>query len=346
MKKMFLLPILSLAAIASAANGYAIFGYSATNTTTSTQGANSVSGWGTDIFVEVHNGATFQNPTNPFYTTAKLAVDEGVIKLKGVVLGPLTTYPGASIGIKNGTGTKKITDCTGGISYWYKGDEHWFNLEFDYKVCDGSATSSDGSNKWGKKIAPASTSWKKETVAISSLPLGNTWDGAKCTATTVPSVQLDKVDQVLWGFDDKQTGTNLMIGDIVCLGGSDDYTDKEPASSVAINTGCFGDSPCGPTPSSASGGTPSSSSGGDTPIISHNSAPVTGLNVVSFARSIKIASGKDATVSLFDMNGRQVLSQRVFSGTTTISLANQKQGVYYAVVKSDSHKQTVKVVLK
>jgi hypothetical protein len=106
---------------------------------------------------------------------------------------------------------------------------------------------------------------------------------------------------------------------------------------------------CPSTTSSASGGgsQPSSSSGGGTPIIlSHNSAPVTGLNVVSFARSLKIASGKDATVSLFDMNGRQVLSQRVFSGTTTISLANQKQGVYYAVVKSSSHKQTVKVVLK
>jgi len=104
----------------------------------------------------------------------------------------------------------------------------------------------------------------------------------------------------------------------------------------------------GSTPSSAStgGNTTSSSSTGNTPIISHNSAPVIGLNVVSFARSLKIASGKDATVSLFDMNGRQVLSQRVFSGTTTISLAEQREGVYYAVVKSASHKQTVKVVLK
>jgi len=102
------------------------------------------------------------------------------------------------------------------------------------------------------------------------------------------------------------------------------------------------------SPSSAStgGSTQSSSSTGNTPIISHNSAPVVGLNVVSFARSLKIASGKDATVSLFDMNGRQVFGQKVFSGTTTISLEAQKQGVYYAVVKSESHKQTVKVVLK
>jgi len=70
------------------------------------------------------------------------------------------------------------------------------------------------------------------------------------------------------------------------------------------------------------------------------------LNVVHFAHSLQIASGKDATVALFDMRGKQVFSQNVFSGTTTINLANQKQGIYYAVVKSESHKQTVKVVLK
>jgi len=101
------------------------------------------------------------------------------------------------------------------------------------------------------------------------------------------------------------------------------------------------------TPSSSSGGSPSSSSNGTDPIIiSHNNAPVTGLNVVHFAHSLQIASGKDATVALFDMHGKKVLSQRVLSGTTTISLQKQRQGVYYAVVKSGSQKQTVKIVLK
>jgi len=86
--------------------------------------------------------------------------------------------------------------------------------------------------------------------------------------------------------------------------------------------------------------------GGSDPIISYNSAPITGLNVVHFARSLQIASGKDATVFLFDMRGKQIFSQKVLSGTTTISLQKQRQGVYYAVVKSGSQKQTVKVVLK
>jgi len=98
--------------------------------------------------------------------------------------------------------------------------------------------------------------------------------------------------------------------------------------------------------SSSSGAGTSSSSDGGTPIISHNSAPVVGLNVVNFARSLRIASDKNATISLFDINGKLVLGQKVLSGTTTISLANQKSGVYYAIAKSDSQKQIVKIVLK
>jgi len=98
--------------------------------------------------------------------------------------------------------------------------------------------------------------------------------------------------------------------------------------------------------SSNSGGGGYSSSGGGTPIISYNNAPIAGLNVAYFARSLQIASGKDATVSLFDIRGKQMFSQKVLSGTTTISLANQKQGVYYAVVRSASQKQTMKIILK
>jgi len=81
-------------------------------------------------------------------------------------------------------------------------------------------------------------------------------------------------------------------------------------------------------------------------ISSYNSTPIAGLNVVHFARSLQISSGRDATVALFDINGKQVLSQKVLSGTTTISLENQKLGVYYAVVKADLQKQTVKIILK
>jgi len=71
-----------------------------------------------------------------------------------------------------------------------------------------------------------------------------------------------------------------------------------------------------------------------------------GLTVLSQSGSLLISSLKEATVSLFDMGGKQVLSQKVPAGYNTLSLNGQKLGVYYAVVSSGSSKQTVKVVLK
>jgi len=323
----------SSSAVLIKTNGYAIFPFDISNTTTEDKGAESKSVWGTDasayVFpTEGDNHASFQNPTNPHYTDGKLAVDQGVLKLKGVNLGtsPGTNdyYPGAFLQIKAGAKDgKSIEDCTSGFSYWYKGDAHWFILEFDPSVC-GSATS-DGSNKWGKKITPAaSINWKQVTLALSDLPLANTWDGANCNASNAKDVKLNKVTQMSWGFDDKQTGTNLMIGDIVCLG-SGTYETRAPDNSITTSTGYFG---------------------GSTPIISHNTAPVSGLNVTHFARNLQIATGKNATVSMFDIRGKQVFSQKVLSGTTSISLANQKQGIYYVIAKSDSQKQIVKIIVK
>jgi len=119
------------------------------------------------------------------------------------------------------------------------------------------------------------------------------------------------------------------------------------ASSSSVGGSSSGGSSSSVTGSSSSGVGGSSSSGESTdPIISYNKAPVVGLSVVHYARSLQIASGKEAIVALFDMQGKQVFSQKVLSGTTTISLEKQRQGIYYAVVSSGSQKQTVKVVLK
>jgi len=122
-------------------------------------------------------------------------------------------------------------------------------------------------------------------------------------------------------------------------------------SSSSVATGGSSSSDAGTSSpsgtSSSSGGTgTSSSSGGTDAIISHNNAPVFGLSVTGLARGLQIASEKNATISLFNMKGKLVLRQKVQSGTTTIGLENQKAGVYYAVAKSDSQKQLVKIVLK
>jgi len=119
-------------------------------------------------------------------------------------------------------------------------------------------------------------------------------------------------------------------------------------SSSSVTTGGSSSSgAAGGSSSSVAGSDNSSSSeGGTDAIISHNNAPVFGLSVTGLARGLQIASDKNATVSLFNIKGKLVLSQKVQSGTTTISLANQKVGVYYAVAKSGSQKQIVKIVLR
>jgi len=96
----------------------------------------------------------------------------------------------------------------------------------------------------------------------------------------------------------------------------------------------------GTCPSGNPGGNP----GEGTPItISGHSVSLT---VVSNGNMLHIVSGTTATVELFNMNGAKVFSSKVIAGNSTLSLEKQKQGIYYAVVKSGSQKQTVKVILK
>jgi hypothetical protein len=72
----------------------------------------------------------------------------------------------------------------------------------------------------------------------------------------------------------------------------------------------------------------------------------TGLVVVPFGSSLHISSPKEASVLLFDMQGKQVFSKKLSANYNIVAFENQKQGVYYAVVTSGSSKQTVKVLLK
>jgi hypothetical protein len=83
---------------------------------------------------------------------------------------------------------------------------------------------------------------------------------------------------------------------------------------------------------------------GGTPIVS--GASKAGLTVLAQNGSLYISSLRDVSVSLFDMNGKQVLNEKLPKGYNPLSLSGQKQGVYFAVVSSGSSKQTVRVVLK
>jgi hypothetical protein len=72
----------------------------------------------------------------------------------------------------------------------------------------------------------------------------------------------------------------------------------------------------------------------------------TNLTILLTANNLQISSNKQATVQLFNMQGVKVLNAKVAAGNSTISLEKQKKGVYYAVVRAGSNKQTVKVVVK
>jgi len=82
----------------------------------------------------------------------------------------------------------------------------------------------------------------------------------------------------------------------------------------------------------------------NTPIVT--SGRSVGLTVVPNGNMLHIISEKAATVELFSMTGAKVFSSKVIAGNSSLSLGKQKTGVYYAVVRSGSQKQTVKVILK
>jgi len=82
----------------------------------------------------------------------------------------------------------------------------------------------------------------------------------------------------------------------------------------------------------------------NSPIVSIPKAQ--GLTVVPNGRSLHILSARDAHVSLYNLAGNRVFNSSVSKGNSTVSLANQKQGVYYAVVASGAQTQIVKVLLK
>jgi hypothetical protein len=231
-------------------------------------------------------------------------------------------YPGASIGIKLGskcdkdTG-KKITDCKDGITYEYKGDYHWFILEFPKTHCTGPGEGEDGddgfdvdfyNNKWGKQVGMSKAdSWTPVEIYYDQLGNSNEW--GRCFGTDPhPTVNLEWVDQIVWTVDEAlythktESPLNLAIKNVKCL------------------------------------------EAGDSPILVKN-APL-GLTVALQARSLQVSAAKEGTVSLFDMSGKQAFSQKVSAGQSTINLNSQKTGVYYVVLSSGSQKQTFKVVLK
>jgi len=268
------------------------------------------------------NVTAISNPGTPGSYDVLFEEDsEWAVALVGYTLGPSVnmgtwdSYPQAAVGLDVGTGYN-LSGCTG-FRYQFKGAKHLFKAEL-------STVTPDAGNAHFKVI-DASSNWTQAEATTAQMIQDQYADDK---VTFDPSLIAKFAFEV--GSKPDQPGSaatgELYVKDFVCIGS---YTEPAPGSS-----------------SSGGGGDPgSSSSGGGSPILS-NGVAITGLNVAHFARSLHIASGKDATVSLFDMHGKQVFSKKVLAGESVVSLENQRQGVYYAVVRSGSLKQTVKVVLK
>jgi len=84
---------------------------------------------------------------------------------------------------------------------------------------------------------------------------------------------------------------------------------------------------------------------GPSPIIKFTPASQA-LIVAPYGRSLHISSIKDATVSLYDMNGAKVYSGKVRAGNSVFSLDKVASGSYYAIVQSGSDAKKIPVILK
>jgi hypothetical protein len=97
---------------------------------------------------------------------------------------------------------------------------------------------------------------------------------------------------------------------------------------------------------SSYGGTVVDDCSDNVPII--NLSPIAGtagLKVVAHNSNLHIYSAKETTVQLYDMRGELVSNWKIQAGENILNLKNQKKGIYYAVVSSGSHKQSVKVAV-
>jgi hypothetical protein len=324
------------------------------------------------------------NPGNPYSSGDSNFFNDGVLKiLNGTMNG--ATYPGIFLAIENGTAAKKIADCQGGFSYWYRGGAHQVNLEFPYTLC-GSNAGDEWGNKWiynGAKTNSTAASWTKVTLTLSEFAAPN---ASGCTnSASLSTVDLSKITDkgISWGTENgSASGYNLMIGNVVCLASGEtslagdvaptaDFVWVE-ADDELCNAYCDWGSGCGRISTDKNGidGTPTETCGAAIDNCKQNSpsnmaysdnactieldesTPTivsgrsVGLTVVPNGNALHIISEKGATVELFSLAGAKVFSSKIAAGNSILSLEKQRQGVYYAVITSGSQKQTVKVVLK
>jgi len=278
-----------------------------------------------------YNYATINNPKYKD-TDGYLGFIEGVAKLRNVTLADVDKYSGAGINIDNRISKKpNISDCNE-ISYYYKGDPHWFLVEFQKELCDEPTLADD--NKWGLAVTPAQSTWTKKTIDLTKLKLARSWEGAGCGGAggnieAVP-VDLSKATKMSWVFDDNVNNgasKNLMIANVACLtprGGV--FIDNAPPDDIIITSGW------------------SSSSSGDTPISPQQIA--TSNQITQIHNGINLQARSKAIVEIFNLKGSSISKQNFNSGVYTVSFGNLPKGMYIIKVSFGSEKHILRVPVR
>ncbi|MDR3001813.1 MAG: T9SS type A sorting domain-containing protein [Fibromonadaceae bacterium] len=299
----------------------------------------------------VYNGAIANNPENKDIA-GLLGFVEGVAKLRDVTLADPDKYSGAGINIDNKTlGKPNIADCNE-ISYYYKGDPHWFLVEFQKNLCDDPALADD--NKWGLEVTPAQNGWTKKTIDLTTLKMPRSWQGAGCGGedgnTGAVPVDLAKATKISWVFDDNVnngTSKNLMIANVACLtprGGA--IADSAPPEDITVTSGWQSSSSSSgtDTPSSSSVTPSSSSSDGGTPIRLPQIA--TANQATQIRNGINLQATNNAMVEVFNLKGNLIGRQNFKGGVYVVSFGHLPKGMYIIKTSFGSEKQILRVPVR
>ncbi|MDR3000147.1 MAG: T9SS type A sorting domain-containing protein [Fibromonadaceae bacterium] len=250
------------------------------------------------------------------YWVAKIPsynLDKGCTGIGTACQGGNQYAPFVALGLSarnNGT-DYDLSLCEDGFSYQYKGQSHNFKVQT-------TTITQEGSDHF-TAIITSSTEWAEVQVPFSDLAQP-TWTGA---AGMVP-FDATKIYAFAWelkGADDGVgTGISaytgeLAIKDFRCLG-------EMPLPATRTPPKC----------------------GDGTPIANPKKLASQGGNLFFANSSLNLELASNTVVQIFDLRGNRVLTMNLTSGSHAVSLDNLPKGVYFAVAKSASWKQSIRIV--
>jgi endoglucanase len=262
--------------------------------------------------------------------------------------------------VNNGSGYR-LSNCTGGFKYKYKGAAHNFKT-ISTKVTDY--------NYHQMQVATASTSWKDVEVPPSEL-------AQEAWGISVP-FKLDEIEAFSWEVKGKLSTTtgSLAIKDFYCIGTNLTFPAEKPASQCGGDNGGGSSSSANRSSSSQqqnnnssssvnssssqqqnnnssssrassssnASSSSSSSSNSSTPIVLPQPVHSNALSPMNNGVNLQVMNS--AAIQIFDLKGNDIRTLRFEPGNYVVQLADLPRGLYVVKATSASWKQTVKMMVK